>query len=135
MPMNKAGCEQRVIKALQSQTRTLSLNNSNLQALPAALGRLTFLTSLSAKNNALRTLPEQIALLSSVRPPYTSPTMIYNLLYHAMQLCYLNLGCNELEDCGLPHLQFLTHLTTLHLFNNQLQSLPQQLFGESTQQS
>ena len=63
-----SGCEHRVLKALKSHTRTLSLDNSNLQALPPALGRLTFLTSLSAKNNALRTLPQQITSLSAVRP-------------------------------------------------------------------
>ena len=62
-------CEQRVLKALKSRTQSLSLNNSNLQALPVAIGRLDFLISLSAKNNGLQSLPSQIENLTSVRAP------------------------------------------------------------------
>ena len=58
--------EQRVLKALKSHTKTLSLDNCRLQALPAALGRLNFITTFSAKNNALKSLPSQISALIAV---------------------------------------------------------------------
>ena len=60
-------CEQRILKAVQSGTKTLSLDNCRLQCLPQALGRLGRLTSLSAKNNVLESLPEELAKLSAVR--------------------------------------------------------------------
>lgn len=60
-------CEHRILKAVQSGTKTLCLDNCKLQCLPQALGRLGRLTSLSAKNNVLESLPEEIAKLNSVR--------------------------------------------------------------------
>lgn len=53
-----------VVKALRSRTKSLSLDNSQLRNLPASLGRLGFLTSLSAKNNSLGALPQEVALLT-----------------------------------------------------------------------
>ena len=55
-----------VLKALRSRTKSLSLDNSQLKSLPASLGRLVFLTSLSAKNNSLGALPQEAALLTGV---------------------------------------------------------------------
>ena len=72
-------CEARVLKALKSHTHSLSLDNSKLQIIPAAIGRLDFLIFLSAKNNSLRTLPKEIANLSSVR--LKGAIITYNLEY------------------------------------------------------
>ena len=48
-----------------------------------------------------------------------------------MQLCYLNLGCNQLKDCSLTYLQALGLLSTLHLFSNHLQTFPVELCSKS----
>ena len=56
-----------VLKALKSKTKSLTLDNRQLKELPVSIGRLAFLQSLSAKNNDLQTLPEEIALFTSVR--------------------------------------------------------------------
>ena len=85
-------CEQRVLKALKSHTKTLSFNNSDLKSLPAALGRLTFLTSFSAKNNALKTLPEEITQLTSVRDCRTHQTDKHSVLLHANTAFLLESG-------------------------------------------
>lgn len=119
--------EQRVLRAIKSRTKTLSFNNCDLKSLPPALGRLDFLTSLSAKNNGLKTLPQEISNLSSVRPLAEDITCF---MYPHKQLCYLNLGCNELADCSLPLLQALLQLTTLHLFSNHLYTIPEPFFSE-----
>lgn len=55
-----------VLKALRSRTRSLQLDNSELQALPPEVGQLDFLSALSAKNNQLQTLPPEIARLKKV---------------------------------------------------------------------
>lgn len=48
-----------------------------------------------------------------------------------MQLCYLNLGCNQLEDYSLTSLQALGLLSTLHLFSNNLHTFPVELCSKS----
>ena len=55
-----------VLKALRSRTKSLSLDNSQLQVLSPTIGRLEFLVSLSAKNNQLQTLPAETASLKRV---------------------------------------------------------------------
>jgi hypothetical protein len=58
--------DNRVLRALKSGTKSLCYDNSSLRELSAAIGRCGFLQSLSAKNNHLETLPQEIALLSEV---------------------------------------------------------------------
>ena len=55
-----------VLKALRSRTKSLSLDNSQLQVLSPTIGRLEFLVSFSAKNNQLQTLPAETASLKRV---------------------------------------------------------------------
>lgn len=55
-----------VLKALRSRTKSLSLDNSQLQVLSPTIGRLEFLVCVSAKNNQLQTLPTETALLKLV---------------------------------------------------------------------
>lgn len=120
-------CEQRILKAVQSGTKTLCLDNCNLQCLPQALGRLGRLASLSAKNNVLESLPQEIAKLSSVSQSAQCVCCMLALTMCIIQLCYLNLGCNQLEDSSLTYLQTLGLLNTLHLFSNNLQTFPVEL--------
>lgn len=56
-----------LLKALRSRAKSLNLDNSHLSDLPPLLGQLDTLTSLSAKNNELRALPEQLAQLRKAR--------------------------------------------------------------------
>ena len=64
------GGEGAIVKALRSQTRSLSLDNSNLEVLPAGIGKLHFLLNLSAKKNSLQSLPLGLVNLKSVRRTY-----------------------------------------------------------------
>ena len=59
-----------IVKALRSQTKSLSLDNSNIDVLPATISKLHFLQTLSAKNNSLKSLPVGIVRLTSVRNIY-----------------------------------------------------------------
>ena len=56
-----------IVKALRSQTKSLALDNSNLEVLPATISKLHFLQTLSAKNNSLKSLPAGIVHLTSVK--------------------------------------------------------------------
>ena len=58
--------DNRVLRALKSRTKSLCFDKCSLRELPTALGRLDFLHSLSAKNNSLRTLPEETSRLVEV---------------------------------------------------------------------
>ena len=58
--------DNRVLRALKSRTKTLCFDQSSLKELPAAIGRLNFLQSLSAKSNCLHTLPGETANLKQV---------------------------------------------------------------------
>ena len=58
--------ENRVLRALKSRTKSLCFDLGGLAELPTAIGRLDFLQSLSAKNNCLRTLPQEISNLGEV---------------------------------------------------------------------
>ena len=66
--MGGSGVEGAILKALRSKTRSLSLDNSNLETLPGSIGKLHFLQSLSVKNNSLKSLPLRFVNLKSVRP-------------------------------------------------------------------
>lgn len=67
IPTKMAGnCEACVLKALKSRTKKLSLDNNGLKTLSVSVGRLGFLETLSAKNNDLLFLPEEIANLRQV---------------------------------------------------------------------
>ena len=55
-----------ILKALRSKTKSLTLDNSNIQSLPATIGQLTFLESLSLQNNFLQSLPVEIVHLTAV---------------------------------------------------------------------
>lgn len=59
-------CEACVLKALKSRTKKLSLDNKGIRTFPLSVGRLDFLETLSAKNNDLFTLPEEVANLKKV---------------------------------------------------------------------
>ncbi len=127
-------CEACVLKALKSRTKKLSLDNNALKTLSVSVGRLGFLETLSAKNNDLLSLPEEIANLRQVRmhvmcPPHFSTAVYIYITF--LQLGYLNLGGNKLQSiptcvCGLPKLR------TLHLFRNCLTSFPNQLPSKFT---
>ncbi len=55
-----------VLKALRSRTKSLNLDNSQIRELSPSLGQLDFLTSLSAKSNELRSLPNELGQLKRV---------------------------------------------------------------------
>ncbi len=48
-----------------------------------------------------------------------------------MQLKTANFGNNELDDSSLVNIHKLDNLTTLHLFKNNISTLPTELFSES----
>ena len=56
-----------MVRALAAGSRSLSLDNAGLDTLPAAVVRLSGLCNLSAKNNSLRDLPNEIVNLRNVR--------------------------------------------------------------------
>lgn len=61
-----SGMDGTIVKALRSQTKTLTLDNCGLEVLPSSIGRLCFLHTLSAKNNLLKSLPVGFIHLTSV---------------------------------------------------------------------
>jgi len=63
--------DKRIFAALKSRSKSLNLDNNGLQKIPDSLGRLTFLTSFSVKNNHLKTLNNHLAKLTSVSLPPT----------------------------------------------------------------
>ena len=58
-----------VVKMLATGAKSLSLDNAGLNVLPASVARLSSLCNLSAKNNYLSDLPEEIANLRNVLLP------------------------------------------------------------------
>lgn len=55
-----------IVKVLAAGSKSLSLDNAGLSVLPAPVVRLYSLCSLSAKNNSLSDLPEELANLRNV---------------------------------------------------------------------
>ena len=141
--VHSTAMENRVLRALKSRTKSLCFDLSSLKELPTAIGRLDFLQSLSAKNNSLQTLPQEICQLREVcvcerereRERETAQMTMIPIthdvpLFLYLQLRYLNLGCNEIQvvpDCLIT----LASLQTLHLFNNNISSLPTNFTRES----
>ena len=74
-----------IIKALRSQTKSLSLDNKNLDVLPGVIGKLHFLHTLSVKNNSLKSLPIGITHLTSVS---ISSHCVHHLLLCIYSLLY-----------------------------------------------
>ena len=70
-------CEACVLKALKSRTKRLCLDNSGLKVFPVAIGRLSFLESLSVKSNDLQTLPGEVTNLRQVHD-YMGITVLFS---------------------------------------------------------
>ena len=78
-----SGVEGAILKALRSQTKSLTLDNSGLQVLPDSISKLHFLHTLSAKNNSLKSLPLGFVNLKSVRCPCYNGLTDISLLSHS----------------------------------------------------
>ena len=92
-----------IAESAATESPRLDLGGYTLQTLPEEIGRLTWLTHLSLRNNELTTLPSVICEL--------------------VQLQQLSLADNRLTS--LPEeIGALTSLTHLNLKNNQLSDLP-----------
>ena len=87
-----------VLKALRSRTRSLSLDNSQIKRLPASLGRLGFLTSLSAKNNSLEALPPEVVVLTGVSEPSAFNSTIAHTKIATQFLFFF---CRKISLCSM----------------------------------
>ncbi|XP_075067502.1 leucine-rich repeat-containing protein 69 isoform X2 [Mixophyes fleayi] len=96
-----------VLRAIRGNARTLNLNGKRLQRVPGAVGRLTQLASLQLKNNLLCQLPGEMTELSN--------------------LTVLNLGNNNFTKFP-EELKYLHSLQTLHIFGNKITEIPSDVF-------
>ena len=71
-------CDKRVLMALKSRSKSLCLDSNKLHKLSDSLGRLVFLTSLSVKNNHLKSLNCQLAKLTAVSKKTTKYILFLN---------------------------------------------------------
>ena len=125
--------EKKIQEAQKSGATELDLSNEynapdekKLTELPASIGKLTQLTSLSLSCNQLTSLPESLGQLTQLQTLDLSHNQLTTLpesLGQLTQLQSLNLFSNQLTT--LPEsLGQLTQLQSLNLSSNQLTTLP-----------
>jgi internalin A len=108
---------------------TLSLSYNQLTELPAELGQLKNLTTLSLSYNQLTELPAELGQLTNLTTLSLSSNQLTELppeLGQLTNLTILSLSYNQLTELP-PELGQLTNLTTLSLSSNQLTELPPEL--------
>lgn len=106
---NKKEALIKITRAFESNSKTLSLANLNLNELPRCIDLLTHLQSLDLSYNSLKDFSDSLGDLT--------------------QLTHLNLGSNCIDE--FP--QFITSLRTLYelsLTNNQLTKLPEDIWNQ-----
>ncbi|UOB19145.1 leucine-rich repeat domain-containing protein [Abyssalbus ytuae] len=108
---------------------TLSLYSNQLTSIPAEIGQLTSLETLSLNNNQLTSIPAEIGQLTSLGYLYLDYNQLTSIPAEIGQLTsleYLSLGNNQLTSIPAEIGQ-LTSLETLSLYNNQLTSIPTEI--------
>lgn len=125
--------ESKIMRALHSDAKELSLSGMQLTKLPESLKKLTQLSELNLSRNKLSILPKWITHLSELKSLNLSKNKISKLpecIGELNQLQSLNLDDNNLAS--LPQsFQKLTQLNLLELSINQFMTLPE-LIGELT---
>ncbi|XP_065840278.1 leucine-rich repeat-containing protein 69-like [Oscarella lobularis] len=97
-----------LLKATKTKPKSLNLTNKGLERIPALLGRIVSLQTVSFKNNQLEDLCDEIAELR--------------------QLTFVNVGNNKLKDIP-QQLRHLPKLQSLHIFGNEILQLNSTTLG------
>jgi len=114
---------------LLTQLTSLDLGSNQLMALPLEIGLLTQLTSLKLWNNQLTALPPeigQLTQLTSLDLRENKLTTLPKEIGQLTQLTSLNLNNNQLTALP-PEIGRLTRLTELNLRGNKLTILPKEI--------
>lgn len=115
-----------LLKATKTKPKSLNLTNKGLERIPALLGRIVSLQTVSFKNNQLEDLCDEIAELRQVRK-----RLFYedNYRFVLTQLTFVNVGNNKLKDIP-QQLRHLPKLQSLHIFGNEILQLNSTTLGE-----
>ncbi|WP_299452533.1 leucine-rich repeat domain-containing protein [uncultured Microscilla sp.] len=109
--------------------RELSLDNLDIEEVPAAVGGLTNLNFLFLELNQLRALPDEISNLKYLKRLYLNDNFFSEFPECICQLEYLRelrLEHNKIETVT-PLIGLMTNLEVLHLSYNRLTTLPPEI--------
>jgi internalin A len=116
-------------KAKRDRSEHLDLANKQLYFIPAQIGELTNLRTLSLSNNQLRNLPGEMGHLTNLKTLYINSNQLKKLPVEIGKLTNLNtlsLYSNKLESLPVE-IGCLLNLSSLSLGHNELTNIPSEI--------